>query len=261
MIKSFFQSLEEHRVAYLLISGQATILYGAATFSEDIDLWVEPSAANARRLRAALATTGARYYKLTPPLQSVYLKSGHGFHFCIGDDAAEEFFLDVLGKPPRVRSFAAAVRRCSRFSTEWGTIPTVGLRDLVELKKTQRLADYPVISALTLRALREASPSTDLAWAAVNLFTVESFFYFNQRYPAWVKAAPAGLPSSIIAAAGLPLAEIDEKTIADATRWFGSTMLRHQRADREYWRGIIAELRQLRRNRKLMREGMLVAAL
>jgi hypothetical protein len=37
MIASFFQSLETHRVAYLLISGQATVLYGAATFSEDID--------------------------------------------------------------------------------------------------------------------------------------------------------------------------------------------------------------------------------
>ena len=44
MIASFFQSLDTHRVAYLLISGQATVLYGAATFSEDIDLWVEPAA-------------------------------------------------------------------------------------------------------------------------------------------------------------------------------------------------------------------------
>jgi hypothetical protein len=46
MIASFFQSLEEHGVAYLLISGQATVLYGAATFSEDIDLWLNPAAEN-----------------------------------------------------------------------------------------------------------------------------------------------------------------------------------------------------------------------
>jgi hypothetical protein len=55
MIASFFQSLEAHDVPYLLISGQATVLYGAATFSEDIDLWVEPSDVNVQRLRAALA--------------------------------------------------------------------------------------------------------------------------------------------------------------------------------------------------------------
>jgi hypothetical protein len=34
MIASFFQSLEREGVAYLLISGQAAVLYGAATFSE-----------------------------------------------------------------------------------------------------------------------------------------------------------------------------------------------------------------------------------
>ncbi len=40
MIASFFQRLEQCGVRYLLISGQATILYGAATFSEDVDIWV-----------------------------------------------------------------------------------------------------------------------------------------------------------------------------------------------------------------------------
>ena len=43
MIANFFQSLSAHDVEYLLISGQATILYGAATFSEDIDLWINPT--------------------------------------------------------------------------------------------------------------------------------------------------------------------------------------------------------------------------
>lgn len=38
MIESFFRSLELRGVDYLLSSRQATVLYGAATFSEDIDL-------------------------------------------------------------------------------------------------------------------------------------------------------------------------------------------------------------------------------
>ena len=46
MIANFFQSLSEHGVEYLLISGQAAILYGAATFSEDIDLWINPTSAD-----------------------------------------------------------------------------------------------------------------------------------------------------------------------------------------------------------------------
>lgn len=72
MIESFFQRLDEHGVDWLLVSGQATILYGAATFSEDIDLWVEPSEPNLRRCVSALHAAGARYYKLTPPLTAAF---------------------------------------------------------------------------------------------------------------------------------------------------------------------------------------------
>lgn len=43
MIANFFQNLNARKVEYLLISGQATVLYGAATFSEDIDLWIQPT--------------------------------------------------------------------------------------------------------------------------------------------------------------------------------------------------------------------------
>ena len=53
MIANFFQSLDARKVAYLLISGQATVLYGAATFSEDIDLWIYPEAGNRDRFIAA----------------------------------------------------------------------------------------------------------------------------------------------------------------------------------------------------------------
>jgi hypothetical protein len=47
---------------YLLIGGQASILYGAATFSEDVDVWIRPDAANAGRLLRALAVCRARVH-------------------------------------------------------------------------------------------------------------------------------------------------------------------------------------------------------
>ncbi len=70
MVASFFQSVESNCDAYLLTSGQATVRYGAATFSQDIDLWIEPSPANVERSRAALREVKARYYKLTPLLEA-----------------------------------------------------------------------------------------------------------------------------------------------------------------------------------------------
>ena len=36
MIKNFFHALNQSNVQYMLISGQATILYGAATFSDEL---------------------------------------------------------------------------------------------------------------------------------------------------------------------------------------------------------------------------------
>jgi hypothetical protein len=259
MIANFFQSLESHRVAYLLISGQATVLYGAATFSEDIDLWIEPSTTNISRFRAALVEVEAQYYKLTPPLEASYLGAGHGFHFVLGTATKEAIFLDVMGRPPRTRDFGLAQSDNRRFSTDWGNLPVIGLRDLIELKKTQRLSDYPIVSALTLRWLEEIRPSPDdLARATANLFTVESFFSFNQLFPAWPQSAADDLPSSLALWAGRSFEEIPEEIINDATRWMAAAMARHQMADRRYWRKIIAELRDLRSRGILLEEGIRV---
>lgn len=52
MIANFFQSLDRNGGEYLLISGQAAVLYGAATFSEDIDLWINPTETNRARLES-----------------------------------------------------------------------------------------------------------------------------------------------------------------------------------------------------------------
>ena len=256
MIANFFQSLESHRVAYLLISGQATVLYGAATFSEDIDLWVEPSAENIQRFRAALTQVGARYYKLTPPLEPRYLTAGHGFHFVLGADTATAMFLDIMGRPPRSRTFGEAQRDSEPFVTDWGKLPTVGIRDLIEIKKTQRLADYPIVTALTLRLLETSNVSAEtLGWAVVNLFTTESFFSFNERYPPWIESAPKDMPQSLTQNPGKPIEDISEAIVDEAVGWMATAMARHQRADRRYWRPIIDQLRKLRTDRTLMAEG------
>jgi hypothetical protein len=115
MIANFFQSLSTHEVRYLLISGQAAVLYGAAVFSEDVDIWISPEEENCGRLLGSLAELGARYYKLTPPLSAPYVEKGHGFHFAVGE-GDDEFFVDVMGRPPRVPPFAHA-GRCSRDGT------------------------------------------------------------------------------------------------------------------------------------------------
>ena len=59
--------------------------------------------------------------------------------------------------------------------TEWGRVLTSGLKELVELKKTRRLQDYPIISRLTLAWFDQpecAGAEPDYRWALENLFTL-----------------------------------------------------------------------------------------
>ena len=260
MIANFFQSLERESVAYLLISGQATVLYGAAAFSEDVDLWIEPTQANVAAFLKALKAQNARYYKLTPPLDQTYLLRGHGFHFLVPDDP--EFYLDVMGCPPRVPAFAPAMAEANMIAAEWGKIPTIGIRHLVALKMTQRLGDYPVIGQLVLRYLeRTAEPSeADCQWALRHVFTVEDLEELVASHPATIEAGdtPAAL-KRYLEALGRPNA-VSVAARADVEAWLSTRMQRARRADRAYWAPVIAELRDLRIAGGLMPEGQPVAA-
>lgn len=135
-MRGLFRAFKAHHVEYLVISGQASVLYGGAFFSQDLDIWIRPAPANARRLLESLARLRARVHKLTPPLSARNLRRGHGFHFLVPQRGAPDLYLDVMGRPPRVGSFGGALRRAERMDTSWGRLPVVSLEDLVEIKKT-----------------------------------------------------------------------------------------------------------------------------
>jgi len=260
MIASFFQSLEDYGVEYLLISGQATVLYGAATFSEDIDLWVNLTSENRDRLLGALRACSACHYKLTPPLTVEHLQRGHGFHYWLGRDTADEMFLDVMGTPPRVRGFQDTQQSARWMDTGWGRLPVVGLRDLVELKKTQRLEDYAIISRLAL--LWFAQPECrqqpeDFLWAWENVFTLSELKSFIEQRPAALGHVPSHFPSTVREFAQQAAADVEmpDRLEEPASRWLQSRMARLQKADRGYWRSIIAELKRFRSQGLLVPEG------
>lgn len=79
MIANFFQSLRSQGVSYFLINGQATVLYGAAEFSEDVDLWINPAQDNVNAFLEGLSSVEGRYYELTPPVCRKHMLRGHTF--------------------------------------------------------------------------------------------------------------------------------------------------------------------------------------
>jgi len=262
-MRSFFQNLDSQGVRYLLISGQASVLYGAATFSEDIDLWIAPTSSNIRELVLALQKSRATVYKLTPPLELRYFRRGHGFHFRLPEDQFTSTYLDIMGRPPRVGSFSEAAHRASWISSDWGRIPVVSIPDLVELKKTRRLSDYDVISSLMkLRLVSHKSRWTQklILWAFQNCFRIED--------AEWLVDACRDRGLKLPQTRSRWLLEFirrREKTGWSSARYeqiqtlIGAKIAKYQRRDIDYWSGIIQELKELRRKNMLLSEGLPVA--
>jgi hypothetical protein len=71
-----------HDVKYLVVGGHAVMLYTEPRYTKDLDLWVEASQENARKVFRALAAFGAPLAGLSP------------------DDFAHEEFFYQIGVPP-----------------------------------------------------------------------------------------------------------------------------------------------------------------
>jgi len=230
-MRNLFRSFDRFGLEYLLISGQASVLYGAATFSEDVDIWVRPTRKNVTKLLRALAACRARVYKLTPPLTVRHLRTGHGFHFTV-PSTSETVYLDVMGRPPRVGDFLASRGRAVLLKSGWGSLPVVSIEDLVAIKRTRRFHDYEVISNLVRIRLSQSGPSSPglLRWALRESFRAEDRVAFARR-----------LGRSL--------------TMAESRRRIARETQRCQAQDVAYWRPIIRELRELRRKGRLLPEG------
>ncbi len=257
-MRDLFRSFDREGVRYLLIGGQAAILYGASQFTQDLDIWVEPTAANLRALLRSLANLDGKVHKLTPPVTTEFVQKGHGFHFVLGGLDMGPTFLDVMGRPPRVQSFAAAARRASTMSTSWGKVRVVAIQDLVELKKTNRLGDYEVISRLArLRLDGTPRPSAALlAWALANAFRVEDSWAIVRRHrDRLADLAKIDPLARIVLRSGSEACDEDPSALARVADGIERRVSALVRKGREYWLPRLAELRALHRAGRLVPEG------
>lgn len=254
-MRDLFRACERERVDFLLIGGQAAILYGAAHFTQDLDLWIRPTPANVAALVRALGRVRAVVHKLTPPLTLRWVRRGHGFHFRIPQPGQMPAYLDVMGRPPRVGSFDPAFRRRRVFETPWGRLPVVSIPDLVELKKTNRPGDYEVISRLVRLRLSESAAGPGLlTWAARNTFRIEDLLTLRSAYGNAWRSAAAGRPPAIRSLL-TSIREPSERAIRAANRTLHGTMSELLERGRRYWLPRIRELRQLRSEGGLLEEG------
>jgi len=64
-----YRSLKKEKVKYIIIGGVAAIAYGVPRTTNDIDIFIEPTAENCRRLLKAMNKAGLVTATLTTPLK------------------------------------------------------------------------------------------------------------------------------------------------------------------------------------------------
>lgn len=138
-------ALNRGKAKYLVIGGVACILHGYARATDDIDILIERSEANAARVLKVLG--------------------GLGYGYAREWTAAEVLKrpITVIGDDPRVDVFTVAWKvkyeqaapNASTVDVDGVKIPLIGIDDLIETKRTGRLQDAADIEALEqIRRLR-----------------------------------------------------------------------------------------------------------
>lgn len=123
---------------YLVIGGVACILHGHTRATRDVDILIERTPPNARRVLEALSGLGYGFAREWTPDEILRRPIT-----IIGDDP----LVDVFTVAWSVK-YEGAVKRSSRIDVEGVKIPVIGLDDLIETKRTGRLQDAADIEVL-----------------------------------------------------------------------------------------------------------------
>ena len=131
-------ALNHGKAKYLVIGGVACILHGYARATEDVDILIERTEANAGRVLKALATVGygfAREWAAAEVLKKPIT--------VIGDDPR----VDIFTVAWKVK-YEQAVAHAGTAVVDGVRIPLIGVDDLIETKRTGRLQDAADIEVL-----------------------------------------------------------------------------------------------------------------
>jgi hypothetical protein len=143
-IRKALSMIRRHRVAHLLMGGQACVLYGAAEFSRDLDLALLPAPTNLDRLATALEELDAEVIAV-PPFALEHLARGLAVHFRCRQPEVAGLRIDVMAHMRGVAPFPELWARRTTLIFEDEELDVMALPDLVAAKKTQRDKDWPTL--------------------------------------------------------------------------------------------------------------------
>ncbi len=242
--------IQKHRVAHLLMGGQACVLYGAAEFSRDLDLALLPDPANLDRLAAALRDMDAEVIAV-PPLALQHLSEGLAIHFRCRQEEVAGLRIDVMAHMRGVAPFPELWERRTTLSFEDETLEVMALPDLVAAKKTQRDKDWPMIRRLVdvnyLSHQEEPNPERIRFW----LRELRSPELLVEAARAHADAAEALADTRPLLRLAHP-EHLESGALAQALREEEDA---ERRLDEAYWKPLREQIERLRRARSSPEKG------
>jgi hypothetical protein len=239
-ILKVLSTLTTRRVRFLLMGGQACVLYGGTEFSRDTDIVLVPDPANLAALKHALEDLHANVIAV-PPFEADYLRRGFAVHFRCAHPDAEDIRLDVMSVLRGVAPFDELWSRRTTFEVKGhGPVDLLGLPDLIQAKKTQRDKDWPMIRRLVEAHYhsRSSTPTDDRVRFWLREARTPSILEsLARQYP--ILVAEAAADRSLVSRISGASVETTEKELQEEER-------REREADRQYWAPLKMELERLR---------------
>ncbi len=127
--RDFIQSLNEADVDYLVVGGYSVILYGYHRATGDMDIWVNPTAENFKKLMVAFSQFGLPTTAIT---KEVFTNADQQDVFTFG---RPPMAIDILTKVKGL-NFEESSQNAETFNMEGLSIRVIHLNDLKTAKKS-----------------------------------------------------------------------------------------------------------------------------
>lgn len=169
---AFTDHCNRSQLRVILASGQACVWYRLALASKDGDWIIRETVADCQAVLQELAALGA-HYRLGAPLDPRWLAAGWSSHFEAIDAQGLRLRFDFVSRPPRI---TPAQLSAMWARVESGAPAVVEPPELIRLKQTMRLKDYPFIGSL---ATQLPDPEDMLRWC----LDAESLLELLKQHP------------------------------------------------------------------------------
>ena len=124
--KDMLQALLDNKVRFLLVGAYAMGAHGYPRATGDIDIWVEPSADNSRRVYSSLVAFGAPLHEID---EATFVRPGIVFQIGVAPRR-----IDIITAISGVR-FDEAYQNCQIVEIEELSIPILSRSDLIKNKR------------------------------------------------------------------------------------------------------------------------------